>query len=339
MYVLRLGWSAIGPRRDERQELWRYRHASPFDVSLYCGNVNRGVAVAEGKVFMTTLNAHVIALDAETGKKIWDKPFGDVRAGESATVAPLVVKDMVIVGSSGGEFGCAATPTRSIASSGEHVWRLLHGPEARGAGVRDLARGRRGLAAGRANRWITPSYDPDLNLLYYGTGNPCPDFDGGVREGDNLFTDSGVAVDADSGENPGDFQYTPHQTCGTRLRRRGRPVRPRRARSWRLTSTSNGPLHPNRTGHGRRRVAAFVDGSTGRENNERTRDAESLPDTKGDRSTFGRAARQEIERTRATARTPISCVAVQDVGATATRGAEVQEKVPHSDGVAVASTT
>src|ERR671934_122594 len=86
-------------------ELWRYKHASPFDVSLCCGNVNRGVAVAEGKVFMTTLNAHIIALDAETGKKIWDQPYGDVRAGESATVAPLIVKDMVIVGSSGGEFG------------------------------------------------------------------------------------------------------------------------------------------------------------------------------------------------------------------------------------------
>ena len=94
-------------------ELWRYRHASPFDVSLCCGNVNRGVAVAEGKVFMATLNAHVIALDAETGKKVWDQTYGDVRAGESATVAPLVVKDMVIVGSSGGEFGSAATPTRS----------------------------------------------------------------------------------------------------------------------------------------------------------------------------------------------------------------------------------
>src|SRR3954451_10311152 len=74
--------------------LWQYRHAIPYDVSLCCGNVNRGVAVAEGKVFVATLNAHVIALDAETGKKIWDQTYGDVRAGESATVAPLVVKDM-----------------------------------------------------------------------------------------------------------------------------------------------------------------------------------------------------------------------------------------------------
>jgi alcohol dehydrogenase (cytochrome c) len=104
------------------QELWRYRHASPFDVSLCCGNVNRGVAVAEGNVFMTTLNAHVIALDAETGKKIWDKPFGDVRAGESATVAPLVVKDLVIVGSSGGEFGVRGHTDAFNRETGEHVW-------------------------------------------------------------------------------------------------------------------------------------------------------------------------------------------------------------------------
>jgi alcohol dehydrogenase (cytochrome c) len=80
-------------------ELWRYKHASPFDVSLCCGNVNRGVAVAEGKVFMTTLNAHIIALDAENGKKVWDQTFGDVRAGESA--APAVSS------------ACAATPMRS----------------------------------------------------------------------------------------------------------------------------------------------------------------------------------------------------------------------------------
>ncbi|HZC29539.1 MAG TPA: PQQ-binding-like beta-propeller repeat protein, partial [Gaiellaceae bacterium] len=105
MYIS--GWDGQCWALDAAQgnELWRYKHASPFDVSLCCGNVNRGVAVAQGLVFMTTLNAHIIALDAETGRKVWDQPYGDVRAGESATVAPLVVKDMVIVGSSGGEFG------------------------------------------------------------------------------------------------------------------------------------------------------------------------------------------------------------------------------------------
>ena len=80
------------------QELWRYKHASPYDVSLCCGNVNRGVAVGHGKVYLATLNAHLVALDAQTGSVVWDKTIGDVRAGESRTVAPLLVKDMIIVG-------------------------------------------------------------------------------------------------------------------------------------------------------------------------------------------------------------------------------------------------
>jgi len=105
------------------QELWRYKHASPYDISLCCGNVNRGCAVAEGKVFVTTLNAHVLALDAETGKVVWDQVYGDVRAGESATVAPLVVKDMVIVGSSGGEFGVRGHADAFKLEDGDRVWR------------------------------------------------------------------------------------------------------------------------------------------------------------------------------------------------------------------------
>ena len=187
-----------------------YRHASPFDVSLCCGNVNRGVAVAEGKVFMTTLNAHVIALDAETGKKIWDQPFGDVRAGESATVAPLIVKDMVIVGSSGGEFGVRGHTDAFKLETGERVWRCYMIPKPGEPGSETWPDDGEAWARGGANCWITPTYDPDLNLLYYGTGNPCPDFDGGVRQGDNLFTDSGVAVDADTGAIKSHFQYTPH---------------------------------------------------------------------------------------------------------------------------------
>ena len=146
---LRLGRLVWAVDARNGTELWRYKHASPFDVSLCCGNVNRGVAVAEGLVFMTTLNAHVIALDAETGKKVWDQTYGDVRAGESATVAPLIVKDMVIVGSSGGEFGIARPPRRVQARDRRARLALLHGPQARRARVGDLARRRRGVAARR----------------------------------------------------------------------------------------------------------------------------------------------------------------------------------------------
>ena len=142
MYVS--GWDgwvwAVDARTGE--ELWRYKHAIPYDVSLCCGNVNRGVAVAGGKVFVVTLNAHIIALDAENGNKLWDQTYGDVRAGESATVAPLIVKDMVIVGSSGGEFGVRGHLDAFKAETGERVWRCVHDPEARGARVRHLARRR-----------------------------------------------------------------------------------------------------------------------------------------------------------------------------------------------------
>ena len=192
------------------KELWRYKHASPFDVSLCCGNVNRGVAVAENLVFMTTLNAHIIALDAETGKKVWDQTYGDVRAGESATVAPLVVKDMVIVGSSGGEFGSRGHTDAFKLATGERVWRCYMIPKPGEPGSETWPADSDAWQRGGANCWVTPTYDPELNLLYYGTGNPCPDFDGAVREGDNLYTDSGVAVDADTGEIKNHFQYTPH---------------------------------------------------------------------------------------------------------------------------------
>jgi alcohol dehydrogenase (cytochrome c) len=192
------------------QEFWRYKHAVPYDVSLCCGNVNRGVAVAKGKVFMVTGNAHVIALDAATGKKVWDKTYGDVRAGESATVAPLVVKNMVIVGSSGGEFGARGHMDAFDLDTGEHQWRCYMVPKPGEPGSETWPADGEAWARGGANCWITSTFDPETNLLYVGTGNPAPDFDGGVREGDNLYTDSIVAVDVDAGQIRWHYQCTPH---------------------------------------------------------------------------------------------------------------------------------
>ena len=131
MYVT--GWDGWAWALDAAtgQELWRYKHAIPFDVSLCCGNVNRGVAVAKGKVFYVTQNAHVIAFDAINGKCVWDKTYGDVRAGESATVAPLIIKDKVIVGSSGGRVRGARSPRRLRPRDRRARLALLHGPQAR----------------------------------------------------------------------------------------------------------------------------------------------------------------------------------------------------------------
>jgi alcohol dehydrogenase (cytochrome c) len=192
------------------QEIWRYKHAVPYDVSLCCGNVNRGVAVAKGKVFFVTANAHVLALDATTGKRVWDKTYGDVRAGESATVAPLIVKNMVIVGSAGGEFGVRGHLDAFNIDSGEHAWRCYTVPKPGEPGSETWPADGEAWARGGANCWLTGTFDPETNLLYVGTGNPAPDFDGGVREGDNLYTDSIIAVDVDAGQIRWHYQCTPH---------------------------------------------------------------------------------------------------------------------------------
>jgi len=191
-------------------ELWRYRHASPFDVSLCCGNVNRGVAVGHGKVYLATLNCHLVALDAQNGEPVWDITIGDVRAGESRTVAPLIVKDMVLVGSSGGEFGSRGHLDAFDAHTGERRWRCYTVPKPGEPGSETWPDDGEAWQRGGANCWVTPTYDPELGLIYQGTGNPAPDFDGGVREGDNLYTDSVVAIDVDSGEIRWHYQFTPH---------------------------------------------------------------------------------------------------------------------------------
>jgi alcohol dehydrogenase (cytochrome c) len=210
MYVS--GWDGWVWAIDARngQLLWQYKHAIPFDTSLCCGNVNRGVAVANGKVFVCTLNAHVLALDATTGECLWDVTNGDVRAGESLTIAPLVVKDRVVVGSSGGEFGVRGHLDAYDMETGDRVWRCYTVPKPGERGSETWPTDGEAWARGGANCWITGTFDPETNLLYWGTGNPAPDFDGEVRPGDNLYTDSVIAVDADTGEIRWHYQCTPH---------------------------------------------------------------------------------------------------------------------------------
>ncbi|MGY1590840.1 PQQ-dependent dehydrogenase, methanol/ethanol family [Geodermatophilus sp. SYSU D00708] len=210
MYVT--GWDGWVWALDAKtgQLLWQYKHAIPFDTSLCCGNVNRGVAVAQGKVFVCTLNAHVLALDATTGACLWDVTSGDVRAGESLTIAPLAVKDRVVVGSSGGEFGVRGHLDAYDMETGERVWRCYTVPKPGEPGSETWPAEGEAWARGGGNCWITGTFDPETNLLYWGTGNPAPDFDGEVREGDNLHTDSVIAVDVDTGEIRWHYQCTPH---------------------------------------------------------------------------------------------------------------------------------
>jgi alcohol dehydrogenase (cytochrome c) len=188
--------------------LWQYKHSIPLDTPLCCGNVNRGVAVAKGRVYLTTANGHLMALDATNGQKVWERIFVDVRAGESATAAPLVVKNLVIVGSSGAEYGVRGHIDAFELDTGRRVWRRYNVPKLGEPGGESW--GNDSWQRGGGSSWITGTYDPELNLVYWGTGNPGPDFDGSVRPGTNLYTSSVVAFDPDDGSLRWHYQWTPH---------------------------------------------------------------------------------------------------------------------------------
>jgi alcohol dehydrogenase (cytochrome c) len=188
--------------------LWRYRRLLPPALAVCCGAVNRGVAVLGDRVFIGTLDAHLVALDASTGNVVWDKPVADYKVGYTSTVAPLVVKDMVVIGSAGGEFGVRGYIAAFDAKSGQQRWRFWTTPK---AGEKAAASWKGdSYKYGSSTTWVTGSYDPDTNMLYWGTGNPGPDWKGDTREGDNLYSDSLLALDADSGQLKWHFQFTPH---------------------------------------------------------------------------------------------------------------------------------
>lgn len=192
------------------QLLWQYKHAIPLDTPLCCGNVNRGVAVARGKVYVATANGQLVALNAVDGQLVWQRTWCDVRAGESATMAPLVVKDLVIVGSSGAEYGVRGHIDAFDLATGERRWRRYAVPKPGEPGSETWSKAGEAWARGGGTAWITGSYDPELDLLFWGTGNPGPDFDGAAREGANLFTSSVLALDPDDGAIKWHYQWTPH---------------------------------------------------------------------------------------------------------------------------------
>ncbi|TDI66553.1 MAG: PQQ-dependent dehydrogenase, methanol/ethanol family [Bacteroidetes bacterium] len=189
--------------------LWKYDPLVPDNV-LFLGfpPVNRGVAVLDDMVYVGTLDAHLVALDAKSGTERWKVKVAENRTGHAITAAPLIVKDMVITGISGGEAGIRGFLDAYDSKTGAHVWRLQTVPE-KGAFGNDTWAGD-SWKTGGAPTWLTGSYDPELNLLYWGTGNPAPDWNGDARAGDNLYSCSVLAINPDTGELIWYFQFTPH---------------------------------------------------------------------------------------------------------------------------------
>jgi alcohol dehydrogenase (cytochrome c) len=190
--------------------LWTYSRDLPPHLLLCCGTVNRGVALLGNRVFVGTLDAHLIALDATTGKVVWDVGIADSSKGYSITGAPLVVDDMIVTGIAGGEYGIRGFLNAYDAASGKLRWRFDTIPEAGQPGSETWTGN--SSRSGGAPTWLTGSFDPESRLIYWGVGNPSPNFYGGDRQGDNRYSNSVVALDADSGKLRWSFQFSPHDT-------------------------------------------------------------------------------------------------------------------------------
>lgn len=190
------------------EPIWQYSKQVPNDVRACCGRVNRGVAVLGSRVFIGTFDGYLVALDARTGNVDWQTMVADYRDGFSLTAAPLAINDMIVMGVAGGEFGIRGFLDAYDASSGGRRWRFATIPEPGQPGSETWEGD--AWKTGGGPTWVTGSYDPELGLLYWGVGNPAPDFNGDVRPGDNLFTNSVVALSASSGERVWHFQFTPH---------------------------------------------------------------------------------------------------------------------------------
>ncbi len=187
---------------------WTHPYTPAQTARPCCGRVNRGVAILGDTLFMGTIDGHLIALDAKTGRSIWDVVLGKPEAGYALTHAPLIVKNMVIVGPAGGEYGIRGFLAAFDVKTGKEIWRFYTVPGPGEPGFNSW--GGDSWKTGGAPIWMTGSYDPESNLTYWGTGNPGPDWNGDNREGDNLYSDSVVALDADTGKLKWHFQFSPH---------------------------------------------------------------------------------------------------------------------------------
>ncbi len=208
MYVTSVNEAFALDARSGR-EIWHYsRPRSQGLAGDAAGGINRGVALLGDRVFMVTDNARLIALHRSTGQLLWDVEMADSTQNYGATGAPLVVNDLVISGVSGGDEGVRGFLDAYKASTGERVWRFWTVPGPGEPGSETWIG--RAIEHGCAATWLTGTYDPEANILYWPTGNPCPDYNGGERKGDNLYSSSILALDPDTGRLRWYYQFSPH---------------------------------------------------------------------------------------------------------------------------------
>jgi len=211
------------------KELWHYKHKMGPVTTFCCGPNNRGVAISGGRLYMGTLDAKLVALDAKTGKLLWEVQIADPEKGYSETMAPTVVDDKVLIGTNGGEYGIRGFVKAYSAADGKELWTFYTIPEKGHEGVwavndatgrnmkRDIAAEKAQLAKDSSfwqtlggGVWMNPAVDLKNRTIWFVVGNPSPDLFGAERPGDNLYTDSIVAVDLDKGAYKCHFQYVAH---------------------------------------------------------------------------------------------------------------------------------
>jgi alcohol dehydrogenase (cytochrome c) len=213
---LTTGWGVV-TKLDTRggvpRQVWKYDPAPDRDYATTvtcCGINNRGVALAGDMVISKVIDGRVLALDKATGKKVWEVQVSDPGNAEVFTGAPLIVKDMVVTGMAGAEFGVRGWIEALDLKTGDRRWRTYTIPGPGEPGHDSWKDDHGAWKTGGGTTWVTGSYDPKLNVIIWGTANPGPDWDNAFRPGDNLWTDSTIALDADTGKIRWGFQHTPN---------------------------------------------------------------------------------------------------------------------------------
>jgi alcohol dehydrogenase (cytochrome c) len=219
MYVTQRPNDIVALDAKTGRAFWVYRHNTSPNQKACCGSNNRGVAILGDTLFMGTLDARLVAVNAKSGRLKWSVQVADMEAAYSLTLAPLVVKDKVIIGVGGGEYGIRGFIAAYDANTGKEAWRFYTIPGPGEPGHETWERcppnpvtycDPEAWAHGGGSIWLTGSYDPELNLTYWGVGNAGPDWNPAQRPGDNLYTASVVALDADTGRLRWHFQFTPN---------------------------------------------------------------------------------------------------------------------------------